>query len=169
MTKKYYRGQVFLVDFDPVKGSEQGGIRPALVIQNNTGNLYSPTLIVAPVTSSLKPKLPVHLPVSGISALKKNSTLLLEQIRVVDKSRVGKYLGSVTNVAMRLIDAAIAASLDIRHQDRETSEMTLCPICKSQYEDSGFEVRLISNPKDPKETCDYCSYRQGFNYEVKEV
>lgn len=158
-----------MVDLDPVRGSEQGGIRPALVIQNDTGNLHSPTLIVAPVTSSIKPKLPVHLPISGISSLRRNSTLLLEQIRVIDKSRIGKYLGSVTNVAMRLVDAAIAVSLDIRLKDREASEMTLCPICKSQYEDSGFEVRLASRPTDPMETCDFCNYRQGFNYEVEEV
>jgi len=169
MKSKYLRGEVYIVNFNPAQGSEQGGIRPALIIQNNTGNRHSPTLIVAPITSSIKPRIPVHLPISGVPSLKKGSTLLLEQIRVVDKSRVGKYLCSVSYVGMKLVDAAIAISLDIRLPDREPVEMTLCHTCKSQFEDSGFKVRLLSNPKEPKETCDYCNYRTGFNYEVEEV
>jgi len=166
LKNRYLRGEVYIVNFDPAQGSEQGGIRPALIIQNNTGNHHSPTLIVAPITSSIKPRLPVHLPISGVRSLKKDSTLLLEQIRVIDKSRVGKYLGSISYVGMKLVDAAIAISLDIQLPDREPTEMTLCYTCKSQFEDSGFEVRLLSNPIDHKEICDYCNYRTGFSYEV---
>ena len=167
MKQKYLRGAVHMVNFDPVQGSEQGGIRPALIISNNTANYHSPVLIAAPITSSIKPKLPVHLPISGIQSLRKNSTLLLEQIRVVDKSRVGKYLGSVTYIAMKFVDAAIAVSLDIRNHDKEPSEMTLCHTCKADFEEGGFEVWLISNLNDPKETCDYCNFRQGFTYRVE--
>jgi len=166
MTQKYFRGQIYFVDFDPAQGSEQGGVRPALVLQNNIGNQHSPTLIVAPITSSKKPQLPVHLPISGVHSLRKGSTVLLEQIRVVDKARVGKYMGSVGYVGMKLIDAALMVSLDIRHLDKESTEMSLCPICKSQFEDSGFDVWLISKPSDPKEFCDYCNHRTGFCYEV---
>jgi mRNA interferase MazF len=166
---KYLRGEIYFVNFDPAQGSEQGGTRPALIIQNNTGNQHSPTLIVAPITSSMKLRLPVHLPISGVHSLRKDSTLLLEQIRVVDKSRVGKHLGTISYVGMKLVDAAIAVSLDIHPHVKEPTEMTLCYTCKSQFEDSGFEVRLLSNPKDPKDTCDFCNIRTGFNYEVKEV
>ena len=166
---KYLRGEIYFVNFDPAQGSEQGGTRPALIIQNNTGNLHSPTLIVAPITSSMKPRLPVHLPISGVHSLRKDSTLLLEQIRVVDKSRVGKYLGTIGYMGMKLVDASIAVSLDIHHADKEPTEMTLCQTCKSQFEDGGYDVWLISDPKDPKETCDFCNYRQGFNYEVVRV
>ena len=169
MKHKYLRGEIYIVDFDPVQGSEQGGIRPALIIQNNIGNQHAPTLIVAPITSSKKPQLPVHLPISGVKSLKKGSTVLLEQIRVVDKTRIGQYLGSVGYIAMKLVDAAIAVSLDVRHPSKESMVMTLCYTCKQYFEDGGFNVRAISKPRDPKETCDYCNYRQGFNYEVEEV
>lgn len=169
MKDRFLRGEIYVVNFNPAQGSEQGGVRPALIIQNNIGNQHSPTLIVAPITSSKKPQLPVHLPIGGVRSLKTGSTVLLEQIRVVDKTRVGKYLGSVSYVGMKLVDAAIAVSLDIRRLDKEPTIMTLCRTCKSQFEDSGFKARLISNLNDPKSTCDYCNYRQGFNYEVEEV
>jgi len=169
MTRKYLRGEIYIVDFDPAQGSEQSGTRPALIIQNNVGNQHAPTLIVAPITSSKKPELPVHLPISGVRSLRKGSTVLLEQIRVVDKSRVESYLGSVGYVAMKLVDAAIAVSLDIRQPPHESIVMTLCSICKSQFEDAGFDVYQLSKPGAPKSTCDYCNYRQGFDYEVEEI
>jgi mRNA interferase MazF len=195
MNKTVLRGEIYVVDFDPVRGSEQGGTRPALVVQNDVGNRHSPTLIVAPITSRQKPALPVHLPISGIAALKHGSAVLLEQVRVIDRSRLGRRLGSVGYVAMRLVDAALAVSLGLKRWcghdggcppladaplplPKEPAAVarpggptvrTLCQRCKHDYEDAGFGLRLISRLNDAKHTCDRCNHRQGFDYEVVEV
>ena len=190
--KKILRGDIFIVDFAGSHGSEQGGIRPALVVSNNTGNRHAPTAIVAPITSRHKPSLPVHLPLNGITALKKGSIVLLEQVRTVDKSRIGRYLGALGHVAMCLVDAALAVSLGIRrieldgelprlaskpeHGDpafsmdgsKEPVTRTLCRRCRHMYEDAGYELRLLSNLADAKAICDYCHTRTGFEYEVTE-
>lgn len=87
------RGDIYYADLSPVVGSEQGGIRPVLVIQNNTGNAYSPTVIVAAVTSKPKTKLPTHVILRDRKGLEKNSVVLLEQVRTIDKSRLREYVG----------------------------------------------------------------------------
>ena len=166
MTNKYLRGEIYIIDFDPIRGSEQGGRRPAIILQNDIGNQHSPTVIVASITSQKKPPLPVHLPINGIPGLKKGSIVLLEQIRTVDKSRIYNYLGSVGAEMMRAIDTVLAVSLGIQCQRNEQNIMTLCHDCKMQFEDADFKVRLISNLNDPKDTCDFCNTRRGFDYEV---
>jgi mRNA interferase MazF len=163
------RGDVFFADLDPVVGSEQGGRRPVLVIQNNTGNRHSPTVIVAAITSRAKPYLPTHLPINGIPSLKPKSVVLLEQLRTIDKSRLGNYVGSVTLTALRLIDASLAVSLGMKHESPAGTPMTLCHTCKAQFEEAGFRAQLTSNLNDPKESCDYCNHRTGFTYNVEEV
>ncbi|MGE9883881.1 type II toxin-antitoxin system PemK/MazF family toxin, partial [Blautia obeum] len=82
------RGDIYQADLNPVFGSEQGGYRPVLVIQNNRGNKYSPTVIVAAITSRLKTKLPTHVSLRNIKGLDKNSVVLLEQVRTIDKKRL---------------------------------------------------------------------------------
>ena len=91
------RGDIFYADLSPVIGSEQGGIRPVLVIQNDVGNKYSPTIIVAAITSQInKAKLPTHIEISGkIHGLSKDSVILLEQIRTIDKRRLKDKIGHV--------------------------------------------------------------------------
>lgn len=113
--KEIVRGDIFYADLNPVCGSEQGGIRPVLVIQNNTGNKFSPTIIIAPITSSHnKVKLPTHVEISSTS-LSKNSVVLLEQIRTLDKRlRLSEYVGQLDTKTMDQIDQAIGISLDIR-------------------------------------------------------
>lgn len=107
------RGDIYRADLDPVVGSEQGGIRPVVIIQNNMGNLHSTTVIVAAVTTSAKkPHLPVHVAVSAEeSGLRRDSVVLLEQVRTLEKSRLTKYLGSLSPDAMRRIDRALSLSL----------------------------------------------------------
>ena len=107
------RGDVYLADLDPAIGCEQGGIRPVLVLQNDIGNLYSPTTIVAAVTAKqTKKKLPVHTPISACM-LRTDSTLLLEQIRTIDKCRLKGYLGSISQKEMCDIDRALKLSIGL--------------------------------------------------------
>lgn len=107
------RGEIYRADLDPVVGSEQGGIRPVVIIQNDIGNLHSPTVIVAAVTTrTKKTALPIHVPISRAeSGLKRDSIVLTEQVRTLEKSRLTRYLGCLTPEAMRRLDAALRASL----------------------------------------------------------
>jgi len=115
MTRPVLRGDIYRADLSPVVGSEQGGVRPALVIQNDIGNKYSPTLIVAAITSKDKPRLPTHISLVGLQALERNSVALLEQIRTIDKSRLTEYIGSVDAETMKAVDAALAVSVGLRN------------------------------------------------------
>lgn len=113
MTDYYKRGDIIIVNFDPVIGSEQGGIRPALVIQNDIGNKYSHTIIVAAISTAIKPELPTHISLEDIDFLDLSSTLLLEQIRTIDLSRVFKYIGRLTSDRMLLVDYALSISVGL--------------------------------------------------------
>lgn len=107
------RGQIYYADLSPVVGSEQGGTRPVLVIQNDVGNKYSPTVIACAVTSQLtKAKLPTHIEVrQGQFGLPKDSVILLEQIRTLDKRRLKERLGQLDAETMSRVDRAILISL----------------------------------------------------------
>jgi len=109
------RGDVVLVNLDPVVGSEQGKIRPVLIIQNNISNEYSPTTIIAPITSKIYSKefqTNVFLPKKD-SGLDKDSTILLNQIRTIDKSRISKRLSAVNEQIMKRVNMSIKSSLDL--------------------------------------------------------
>jgi len=113
MEDLFRRGELYYADLSPVVGSEQGGIRPVLVIQNNVGNKYSPTIIVAAVTSQLsKAKIPTHVELSSLEyGLPKDSVVLLEQLRTLDKRRLRDKIGMVDSYKMRMIDNALLVSL----------------------------------------------------------
>ncbi len=110
------RGDIFYADLSPVIGSEQGGVRPVVVVQNDVGNKYSPTIIVAAITSQLnKAKLPTHVNVKAKTVpLPKNSVILLEQIRTIDKKRLRERIGRFGEDVMTVIDDAIKVSLGIK-------------------------------------------------------
>lgn len=109
-----HRGEIYYADLSPVVGSEQGGYRPVVVLQNNKGNRYSTTVIVAPVSSRLtKNPLPTHVMIDS-RCLEKKSVILLEQIRTIDKQRIKEKLGVIEKEVMLLIDQAIKTSLDIK-------------------------------------------------------
>jgi len=113
--KAMKRGDVYMAGLDPVIGSEQGGTRPVVIIQNNTGNLHAPTVIAVPVTSSTgKPPLPTHalLP-AGEGGLWRDSIALCEQVRTLEKARLTRRLGAVSADALRGIEKALQVSLDI--------------------------------------------------------
>ena len=110
------RGDIYYADLSPVVGSEQGGIRPVLIIQNDTGNRYSPTVIAAAITSQTgKARLPTHidLPVDQSCGLSRNSIILLEQVRTLDKKRLRERMGRVDSAVMEKVDAAIAVSFGL--------------------------------------------------------
>lgn len=107
------RGDVFYADLSPVVGCEQSGIRPVLIIQNDIGNRYSPTVIVVAITSKLKKELPTHVEIGCMEPLQKNSVVLLEQIRTIDRIRLLEYIGSLSDLRMISIDQALSLSLGL--------------------------------------------------------
>ena len=111
------RGDLYYADLSPVVGSEQGGVRPVLVVQNDIGNKYSPTVIAAAITSRLtKARLPTHIEISGRSyGLQKDSVILLEQIRTLDKRRLKERIGALPENTMRSVDGALLISLGCTH------------------------------------------------------
>ena len=115
------RGDVYLADLSPVQGSEQGGVRPVVIIQNDTGNKYSPTVIVAAITGRInKAKIPTHVEIEKSKyKLDKDSVILLEQIRTVDKKRLKEKLTYLSDEKMKEIDNAIGISLGLTHKNQE--------------------------------------------------
>ena len=115
------RGDIYYADLSPVVGSEQGGMRPVLIVQNDVGNRYSPTVIAAAITSRMgKTKLPTHIDVSrscierqGEKGLARDSVILLEQIRTLDKRRLGEKMGHLDEEMMRKVDDAITISFGL--------------------------------------------------------
>ena len=109
------RGDIFYADLSPVVGSEQGGIRPVLVIQNDIGNKYSPTIIIAAITSQInKAKLPTHVEITGQEyGLPKDSVVLLEQIRTIDKKRLREKIGRFDEEMMRYVYDALKISVGL--------------------------------------------------------
>ena len=109
------KGDLFFADLSPVVGSEQGGVRPVLVVQNDVGNKYSPTIIVAAVTSQTsKAKLPTHVELKATQGgLSKNSVVLLEQLRTIDKQRLKERIGSLDDRQIPVVDEALGISLGI--------------------------------------------------------
>ena len=113
------RGDLFYADLSPVVGSEQGGTRPVIIVQNDVGNKYSPTVICAALTSQInKAKLPTHLEISAERyGLQKDSVILLEQIRTIDKRRLREKISHADEELMERVDNALAVSLGI-HKDQ---------------------------------------------------
>ena len=111
------RGDVFYADLDPIIGSEQGDIRPVLVVQNNFGNKYSPTVVVLPISSAKKPDLPTHIHICSSKMLPKDSIVLAEQIRTIDRNRLLRYVGSVGLEIMEKVDRAVKISIGVKIND----------------------------------------------------
>ncbi len=114
------RGDIYIADLEPVRGSEQGGTRPVIIVQNDVGNKHSPTVIVIPITSKVEKlrKLPTHtklhckgLPVDSIS--------LLEQVRTLDKSRLGNYIGKLNQRDMNKVEQALLISVGVKEKANE--------------------------------------------------
>lgn len=115
------KGNVYYAMLDPVIGSEQDGKRPVVVIQNNLANKYSPTVIIAPITTVMKKTyLPTHIIIEKNNFLKKDSIILLEQVRVIDKTRLLTFLGKLTRTQVQQVDKALVKALSIDIENMES-------------------------------------------------
>ncbi|MFC6182632.1 type II toxin-antitoxin system PemK/MazF family toxin [Lactiplantibacillus daowaiensis] len=120
------RGDIFYADLSPVVGSEQGGMRPVLIIQNNVGNHYSPTVIVAAITAKVqKTKMPTHININAAhTGIEKNSVVLLEQVRTIDKQRLKDRVTHLDEQTMQRVDGALLISIGLadraKHRPRRT-------------------------------------------------
>ena len=146
------RGDLYFADLDSKAiGSEQAGIRPVVIIQNNIGNIYSPTVIIAPITSrvEIKAKLPTHIILkSSAKRLKKKSMILVEQIRVIDKMRLGSYIGALDSAELKALDKALIIALGI-----EKSKMDLA-------------IEISKNAIDKEEKTEFITRRQIASYGI---
>ena len=115
MERTIQRGDIYYADLNPVIGSEQGGTRPVLIIANDTGNKYSPTVIIAAITSRVrtKAKLPTHTAIKDFEGLSKDSVILLEQIRTIDKKRLREHIGMLDSQQILTADNALLISLGL--------------------------------------------------------
>lgn len=115
MERTIKRGDIYYANLNPVIGSEQGGRRPVIIISNDIGNKHSPTVIVAPITSRIhtKAKLPTHILIKDFDGLDRNSIILLEQVRTIDKQRLEQYIGMIPDNVMARVDKALAISVSL--------------------------------------------------------
>ena len=123
------RGDIYYADLSPVVGSEQGGLRPVLIIQNDVGNRYSPTVIAAAITSRMgKTKLPTHIDITADKVgLAKDSIVLLEQVRTLDKRRLKEKMGHLDDSMMNAVNAAIAVSFGLGDRAEAIGRSTQSP------------------------------------------
>lgn len=105
------RGDIYYADLSPVMGSEQGGVRPVLIIQNDRGNQYSPTVIAAAITGRKKRWMPTHVRLYQQAGLNRSSCVMLEQVRTIDRTRLVRYIGRLNDRTMQAVDTALAVSL----------------------------------------------------------
>ena len=123
--REYHRGEIYYADLNPVFGHEQGGFRPVLILQNDYGNIYSPTVIVTSATrrTGKKPKQPTHVILTGVEGLRYDSEFQLETLRTVDKRRLRERVGKLTGKQMAEIDAALRVSLYLDEDDYLPTEV----------------------------------------------
>ena len=123
--RSIHRGEIYYADLNPVVGSEQGGIRPVLILQNEVGNWFSPTVIVAAMTArGGKAHLPTHVPVGTDSGLRRPSLVLAEQVRTIDKSRLLERVGMLPPEKQEQVDRALRISFALSPQREEEPEWT---------------------------------------------
>ena len=131
MNRTYHRGDMYYADLGRGIGSEQEGYRPVLIIQNDTGNKYSPTVIVAAISSKVdaKAKLPTHYLLKAENGLELPSLVLMEQLRTIDKKRLETYIGHLEEQHIRRLNRALAVSVGLIEETPKNLLMCLCPAC----------------------------------------
>ena len=163
------RGDIFYADLSPVVGSEQGGTRPVLIVQNDTGNRHSPTVIAAAITSQTgKARLPTHINIAGGSVgLSKDSVILLEQLRTIDKKRLGHYVGRLNRTHLRQLNHALAVSIQLTEASVNRISICLCSTCAKKFSDMGaFSLQQRNHGQKAKERCSACKHRPGVDYDM---
>ena len=171
-TNEIHRGDIFYADLSPTIGCEQDGFRPVLVIQNDIGNDYSPTVVVAPISSQIKKvQLPTHVILPPELNLPEESMVMLEQIRTLDRVRLEDFIGKADCETMRSVNKAIQVSLGLippRAKPRpEPLILCLCSTCASSfYHSKDHNIRRVDPATKKKEPCDYCRLRLGYDYTI---
>lgn len=165
MSRTYLRGDLYYADLGHGIGSEQKGTRPVVIIQNNVGNKYSPTVIIAAITS--KAKLPTHYYLDAGNGLTQPSLVLLEQICTVDKRRLSGYIGRLDEKLIRDINHALAVSIGLIESVPSKLTLCLCGACADAFRDTGaFALREAAPGQAEKEICAYCKERMGVHFNV---
>lgn len=189
MSYEIFRGQVYYMDLGERIGSEQSGMRPVVIVQNDIGNRNSPTVIAVPISSQIKKEeMPTHISLRRGCGLDEDSIALCEQVDTIDKQRLLDYLGHVSTLELRRIDRALAISVGLVEKynkpwidgpkpkpkmDETLSEasdemvLCLCPTCASQFFNSPEHIIRRVNPlQTDKEDCTYCFVRKGVDYRI---
>ena len=169
MNETYLRGDMYYADLSDGIGSEQKGYRPVIIIQNNTGNKHSPTVIVAAISSKVgvKAKLPTHYYIEAVCGLQMPSIVLLEQLRTIDKQRLDHYIGRLPEQHIRGINHALAISIGLSNFNLPKLNLCLCGVCADNFRNTGaFSLRRTNPQQATKDTCTYCNHRKGLDYEV---
>ena len=184
MNRTYLRGDMYYADLGRGIGSEQEGYRPVLILQNNTGNKYSPTVIVAAISSKVdakakysptvivaaisskvdaKAKLPTHYLLQAENGLELPSLVLLEQLRTIDKKRLGAYIGHLEEKHIRRINHALAVSVGLIEEVPENLIICLCPACANNFYGTGsYYLRRVHPERVEKDICTYSTWRSYF-------
>jgi len=157
--KKIRRGDIYYAYLNPVVGSEQGDCRPVLVVQNDIGNEHSPTVVVTPLTRNLrKNPLPTHVLIPKSCGLDKDSLVLVEQIRTIDRSRLSNYIGHISKEIQPAVDKALAVCVGLEKRRPKKGEMlvmTLCPKCEADFKNSGY-LLIKKGLHDIYKDCCFC-------------
>ena len=157
------RGDLYYGRLNPVMGSEQGGTRPCLVVQNDVGNAHSPTVIIVPLTTSNKGYLPTHVRIARTGGLITDSIALCEQLRTVDCKRLDGYIGRIDEDTQAAVDSAIVVSVGLR--EKQVLVLCLCPHCKGGFEDARYML-IRRGWREEKEACDICKMNRGLEFAV---
>ena len=169
MNHTYLRGDMYYADLGRGIGSEQEGYRPVVIIQNNVGNKHSPTVIIASITSQtgMKSKLPTHYYIDAEDGLDLPSIVLLEQLRTVDKRRLGNFIGHLSEKHICGINHALAVSIGLIESVPKKLILCLCSTYANNFYGTGaYYLRRIDPHQTAKDTCTYCNSRKGFDYEL---
>ena len=169
MNKTYLRGEMYYADLGKGVGSEQEGYRPVVIIQNDVGNRHSPTVIVASISSRIfgKRKLPTHYYMSAEDGLREPSMILLEQIRTIDKRRLGQRIGKLSDKHIAGLNNALAVSVGLIEPEPQKLTLCLCGTCANNFYGTGaFVLKRVNPDAVEKDTCTYCGQRRGYDYEM---
>ena len=161
------RGDIYFANLGIGMGAEQQGDRPVIILQNDTGNVNSPTVIVAPLTTkgSKKNHTPVHCDIFENEWLDEPSTVLLEQVKTIDKERLRKKVGVLSEAQMKKVDQRLLISLGFARPIEKPLELCLCSRCYNYfYNTNAYKIRRKYSIQEHKETCTYCNHRMGFDY-----
>ena len=186
MNGTYLRGEIYFADLESGVGSEQMGYRPVLIIQNDTGNKHSPTVIISAISSARKKDyLPTHINLPEEAGVEEGSMVMLEQLRTLDKRRLDKFVGKVDAITMDLIDNALMISVGVKLEQRkdngyyidneeisasagrEEMVLCLCGVCVRQFIYSPeYLVKKLNRNQKELELCNYCQVKKGQDYRI---